>query len=397
MPAFAGMTVHNGRHPRESGDCRHGKEYGSASLDERRASAGDQKGVEESPHVEAISAVALETAEKAGRLTIMGSGLFGASNHFVRENLGAPPPKYRLGLWLNYRKLASAAYVPNRFERAKLRNGIPCSIVIDWVLASEQTLEFRGISPGFFWIDRILTSSLLPEGARAMLYDPQRKRAFTDQPISLSNLGGDAKEPFFLKQLYPLNPNSPILARVTNLAKSINRGQIVLPGNTVSGPLPQIPVGSEASAAAGSSRQLVEKPAWIDRPGSAEPFFPASFIVLPAVGATAPIIDFQVPQGRSGVINRIANEFVGGAWVNGDGNLIWQIVVNGSPVKNCESIVASLGTVANPSAVDPIRLHENDIVQLTIRNVAVPAAGQLVGGRLQGYYYPKELDPENLW
>jgi hypothetical protein len=142
----------------------------------------------------------------------------------------------------------------------------------------------------------------------------------------------------------------------------------------------------------------VSKPPWIDRPAAGEIFTPASWVVIPAIGTTRTIVQFRVPLGRSGVINRIANEaLVGGGWNNGDGNLVWQILINGAAVKNLENIISILGLVANPTVIDGIRLRENDLVQLTVRNVAVPAAGQLIGGRLQGYFYPKELDPENLW
>lgn len=144
---------------------------------------------------------------------------------------------------------------------------------------------------------------------------------------------------------------------------------------------------------------FVSKPPWIERPASGEPFTPAASVTLPAVSATATIVQFIVPTGRSGVIKWLGNELMGGGggWQNGDGNLVWQILVNGAAVKNFERIVMSLGTVQNPSEVATIRLRENDRVQFVIQNIAVPAAGQLVLGRLSGWYYPKELDPENLW
>ena len=320
-------------------------------------------------------------------------------NPWIAPNLGAPPPQHPRGAWLNYRKLASSGYVPNRFQRAKLLGSQPYAIVIPWALDSQQTLEFQGVAPGYFAMLEAVGDSLEAEGYQALLYDPNRKRQLTDRPLDFSNLVGDAREPFIFRTTYTLEPKTPILARITNLATAPNQGQLVIHGAILAdGVLGDDPEPGPGVAETSQEYNLVSKPPWIDRPASGEPFTPAAWIALPAIGATATLVQFRVPTGRSGVINRIANEaLVGGGWNNGDGNLVWQILINAAAVKNLENIISVLGLVANPTVIDGIRLRENDLVQLVIRNVAVPAAGQLVGGRLQGYFYPKELDPENLW
>jgi hypothetical protein len=320
-------------------------------------------------------------------------------NPWVKPNLNAPPPVHPRGRWLNYRKLASSGYVPTRRDRAKLLGGRPYGIVIPWELDAQQTLEFQGVAPGYFAMLELVGDSLEAAGYKVLLYDPTRKRQLTERPIDFPLIVGDAREPFIFKKPYALQPKTPLLCTITNLATVANQGQIVVWGAILSGAVdlgePAPGPGMEQPSKAYS---LVEKPPWIDRPASGEPFTPASWVILPAIGETATIVEFRVPTGRSGVINRIANEaLVGGGWNNGDGNLVWQILINGAAVKNLENIISVLGLVANPTVIDGIRLRENDLVQLVIRNVGVPAAGQLIGGRLQGYFYPKELDPENLW
>jgi len=150
----------------------------------------------------------------------------------------------------------------------------------------------------------------------------------------------------------------------------------------------------------------------IDPPDSAEGFLfncyvsPATqkimSVTMPAIGAQATIINFTVPQNRNGRIWRIANgTAVGGGiatWVNGSGSLIWQILRNGSPFKNMNNIASLVGLVemggAQLSAGLPLR--PNDNIALVVKNMSLPAAGQILIGLLGGYYYPSNLNPSNL-
>lgn len=133
-------------------------------------------------------------------------------------------------------------------------------------------------------------------------------------------------------------------------------------------------------------------------PSEGEPFEFASYVAIPAIGATANVVQFQVPAGRNGMIKRIANVFVGGGFQEGQGNIFWQILLDattGQVAPNFDRIVASLGSVAAPSVVDGIRIREGQLVTLLVNNVAVVVAGQLIGGRLGGYFYPKEFEQDS--
>jgi len=138
---------------------------------------------------------------------------------------------------------------------------------------------------------------------------------------------------------------------------------------------------------------------WIIPPPDSEPFHQASGLVIPAIdGAFHTVVTIQCPTGRNGVLMLIANEFVGGGFQDFSGNLIWQIVRNpGSGItaaeRNFENIQASLGTPQIPARLAAgIRIWENDVIQLVLKNAGIAPAGQFVGGLLGGWFYPKAND-----
>jgi len=56
-----------------------------------------------------------------------------------------------------------------------------------------------------------------------------------------------------------------------------------------------------------------------------------------------------------------------------------------------------MGPVATPSAFGPILFIENDVAALTVKNVSILPNKQLIGGRFDGWDYPKGLGPSNIW
>lgn len=134
-------------------------------------------------------------------------------------------------------------------------------------------------------------------------------------------------------------------------------------------------------------------------PAQGEDFEAHGYVPLPAIAASAVVVSVLVPEGRNGIIKRIANVFVGAGFQEGQGGVIWQILQDANVAGNLvapffDNIVASLGSVSNPSTIDGIRIREAQLVQLIVKNVSIVVSGQLIGGRLGGYFYPVELDPE---
>jgi len=147
------------------------------------------------------------------------------------------------------------------------------------------------------------------------------------------------------------------------------------------------------------STRLISAP-WLIEPPDSESFHIASGITIPGIdGVFHTVVTVTCPPGRNGVLNRIANEFIGGGFTDFSGDLVWQIVRNpGSFIstaeRNYENITASLGAVVKPTRISGIRIFENDVVALIVRNDAVTTSGQIIGGLLGGYFYPRTWDDQ---
>jgi hypothetical protein len=137
-------------------------------------------------------------------------------------------------------------------------------------------------------------------------------------------------------------------------------------------------------------------------PAGGEDFEAHAYVALPAIGAQAIVVSVPIPEGRMAMVKRIANVFVGGGFQEGQGGVVWQILLDGTNPNNpvvapfFDNIVASLGSVAAPSTIDGIRVKESNLLQLIVKNISIAVAGQFIGGRLGGYFYPIELDPVDV-
>jgi len=141
----------------------------------------------------------------------------------------------------------------------------------------------------------------------------------------------------------------------------------------------------------------VRPPAYLEMPADGIPFNEVNYVNLPAIGAEVAIVSFMVSPGMHGVIKWIGNNFVGAGFTDGSGSIIWQITIDGQPVRNHQRIIGSLGSPASPSETAPIRLFENTTVELNVTNVSIAVAGQLCGGRLSGWLYAMEDDGPDVW
>jgi len=155
-----------------------------------------------------------------------------------------------------------------------------------------------------------------------------------------------------------------------------------------------------------TSAQPHHLPVHIYPPKNFENVDKVNYALLPAIGATATIISYVVPAGRNGIINKVACNFVGGGWVEGTGDVVWRILVDGTPppgATDYDSILASLGSPAAPTGIAGFRIFENQIISLVVFNNpsgpsgGVILAGQRCGGRLIGYNYPRENEEDDIW
>lgn len=150
-------------------------------------------------------------------------------------------------------------------------------------------------------------------------------------------------------------------------------------------------------ANSGTYSQTV-KPPWIDPPVEFNPIDQLNYIPVPAIGATATVVQFQVPPGYNGIILSYANNFVGGGWTGGSGAIVWQILRDTAAIKGYNNIVDSLGSPAAPTRhPSGFRVFENQIIAIVVKNISIVVAGQLTGGRLLGYFYPTRYEDPAVW
>ena len=137
-------------------------------------------------------------------------------------------------------------------------------------------------------------------------------------------------------------------------------------------------------------------------PNEGQEFRYVAYVTIPAQdGLQHTVVQFKVEQGYNGIINRLANVFVGGGFQEGQGLITWQLWLDGTnaanPVvaPNFDEIVASLGTVYNPAILNGIPIKESQLVTLVVENevAGIVPAGQQIGGLIGGFFYPIDIEP----
>ncbi len=168
----------------------------------------------------------------------------------------------------------------------------------------------------------------------------------------------------------------------------------------------EVPTVGPPAPAPQDSMDISSLPVWLFPPSQWENIDLLAYALLPPVGSTVTILTYTVPIGRNGVIQKVANNFVGGGWTAGTGDLIWRILIDGTPppgATNYDTILDSLGSPAIPTSIAGFRIFENQTLTVVLFNNpagpdgGVVVAGQRTGARLLGYLYPREYEEDNIW
>lgn len=168
------------------------------------------------------------------------------TNPYTKQNIGAPRSRHgALGAWLPSRKLTSSAYIPNRWDREKIKNWgiyfvtIPSVFPGTFTIGPSDTLEFEAVMPPQFALESLMQSSNQPESVRLELYDTKRNQAIINPggpELMIGNVGGNGQNRLFLKRLYFFEENTTVLATIANLSANQQSGQIVMVGYTPGSP-----------------------------------------------------------------------------------------------------------------------------------------------------------------
>jgi hypothetical protein len=164
--------------------------------------------------------------------------------------------------------------------------------------------------------------------------------------------------------------------------------------------------GGDNTSPSGRHVGRPDLPPWIYQPVNWENVDQINYALVPAIGSTVTIISYVVPPGRNGIINKVACNFVGGGWVEGSGDIIWRILVDGTPppgATSYDTILASLGGPSQPTGIAGFRFFENQVLTFVAfnnpsgANGGVVVAGQRVGARFTGWNYPLDIEEDDIW
>lgn len=128
---------------------------------------------------------------------------------------------------------------------------------------------------------------------------------------------------------------------------------------------------------------------WVTPPAGFDSFDNNGVVALPAVGASAFIIQFRVPAGYDGVIKRISHNTAFGGFVNGSGDISWRILVGGVAARNYNNMLSEMGSQQIPRDVAGIRVFSGQLVQYQVNHVGNAALNGNVVATVGGWFYPR--------
>ena len=153
-----------------------------------------------------------------------------------------------------------------------------------------------------------------------------------------------------------------------------------------------------------SSFQHLDKYGTLALPAAAAP---AAVIGGPTFDATnaASTMPWKVPAGFNGFLKTLAIEFVangGAAWtpgvlVGGVPPLQFMLRIDGHPATDYGNICYSPGAINSPTPFAGVPIKEGSLVEVLVLNNSIVATTQFVEARVQGYYYPRSLEPKDMW
>jgi hypothetical protein len=120
-------------------------------------------------------------------------------------------------------------------------------------------------------------------------------------------------------------------------------------------------------------------------------FYNQNQIPLPAVGSGFVVVaQLTVPIGYNGVIKKIENNLTGGGFVNGSGDVVWQILIDDVPIKNYDSILTERGDPNSPAGINSIAIYSGQTISYVVNHVSNPTLTGFTIAALVGYFFPQK-------
>lgn len=141
---------------------------------------------------------------------------------------------------------------------------------------------------------------------------------------------------------------------------------------------------------------------WAYMPQDGRPFSRRAAVATPAFGAAnrVTLATYEVPTGYMGVLVNVLAFYAGTGFINGSGDIVWDIdvntplgvsVVGGYALPDYSAFTLSLGNAIQPWPLDGgWVLGEGDIVRVKARTVATVGTGapNFLYGGLMGWVWP---------
>jgi hypothetical protein len=328
------------------------------------------------------------------------------------------PPEFYLGEWPQYNRDARVRETLLQLPTEVLQGGyVPQWIVVPG--SADKSIGARGnfrsslqVIPGSILVGVRTYSSDATNLFSLTAYEVTSGRYISPRPVLSKLFGGSqnglaastsftARAAFaYLESPWIVLAEGQITIEITNLSTDTATCQILLlfavPRGTVGAlaelaALTQRVLGDNPVRSAQTDQQGLSSPPWVTPPDGYQSFDYASAITTPAFGAgDTVIVSFSVPLGMNGIIRRLANDYAGPGFVDGSGDLIWRILIDGRAVQGYSAITVRLGAINQPTVIDGIQVSSGQLVSLVVNNAtaALPVAGTQVTGRLGGYFYP---------
>lgn len=150
--------------------------------------------------------------------------------------------------------------------------------------------------------------------------------------------------------------------------------------------------GDIATGTGDSSKESIVsvKRPWIDPPQGSLTYDERQVVALGGIGSTVTVVTITVPDGYDGVIQAYSWNLSGGGFVQGSGDLVAQILRDGTPIRNFDNILVEAGTIGQPRNISPIRIYSKQVITLTVFHSANAAVNGNLVGSLLGYFYPAQ-------
>lgn len=145
-----------------------------------------------------------------------------------------------------------------------------------------------------------------------------------------------------------------------------------------------------AASAARLKEQYGTDMPWVIEPSGALSFDKSGSVAMPAIGNTATILTFNVPQGYDGTVKRMSINYNGPGFTNDSGDVIFSVTTDDSPMRNYERLTRELGTEQFPRQINGFRVYSGQVIAITVTHVANITLAESILATIAGYFYPVE-------